>query len=307
MNKKIITIILALAVVSGWAQQKQSKIDYIAFSNIDKYITIDTATVRVWYALNALDIQDENTYIDWQILEIGRHSNKYYSYFVWESDSLATVDSRTNRSGRYSSNLLPRGRNGHGNWNELQYHLLIAELTEQREQNQTRLDSTESRRKKNEVQSRKIRTYNRELLREYEGYYDEPYPDQQWTLTQDTATVSGYHCQKATCRFHGRDFEAWFTPEVPVKFGPWKFGGLPGLIVKVYDTDHLYTFECTSVERVNRPMVRAKYSRRRPIKRETVLKFERKLNECPGRTLGIKDMEGNIITKTYPYEPLELE
>ena len=268
--------------MTGWAQQKQSKIDYIAFSNIDKYVTIDTATVRAWYALNALDIHDENTYIDWQILEIGRHCNKYYSYFVWESDSLCTVDSRTNRSGRYSSNLLPRGRNGHGNWNELQYHVLIAEKG-------------------------KIRTYNRELLREYEGYYDEPYPDQKWTLTQDTATISGYHCQKATCRFHGRDFEAWFTPEVPVKFGPWKFGGLPGLIVKVYDTYHLYTFDCTRVERVHQPMVRAKYSRRRPIKRETLLKFERKLNECPGRTLGIKDMEGNIITKTYPYEPLELE
>ena len=153
----------------------------------------------------------------------------------------------------------------------------------------------------------KIRTYNRERLPQYEGYYDEPYPSQQWTLTQDTATVSGYHCQKATCHYHGRDFEAWFTAEVPVKYGPWKFGGLPGLIVKVYDTDHLYTFECTSVERVNRPMVRSKYSTRRPIKRETVLKFERKINECPGRTLGWKDMEGNIITKTYPYEPLELE
>ena len=284
MNKKIITIILSLTVlcVVASAQQKQSKIAYISFSNIDKYVTIDTATVRVWYALNALDIQDENTYIDWQILEIGRHSNKYYSYFVWESDSLSTVDSRTNRSGCYSSNLLPRGRNGHGNWNELEYHVLIAE-------------------------NGKIRTYNRERLREYEGYYDEPYPDQQWTLTQDTATINGYHCQKATCHFHGRDFEAWFTPEVPVKYGPWKFGGLPGLIVKVYDTDHLYTFECTNVERVHQPMVRSKYSRRRPINRETVLKFERKVNECPGRTLGIKDMEGNIITKTYPYEPLELE
>ena len=80
-----------------------------------------------------------------------------------------------------------------------------------------------------------------------------------------------------------------------------------GRIIKVYDTDHLYTFECTNVERVHRPMVRAKYSNRRPIKRETVLKFERKLNECPGRTLGTKDTDGNIITKTYPYEPLELE
>ena len=284
MNRRIITIVLALAAICGGAsaQNKQAKIAYIAFSNIDKYITIDTATVRVWYALNALDINDENSYIDWQILEVGSHCTKYYSYFVWESDSLQTVDNRTNRSGRYSSKLLPRGRNGHGNWNELEYHVLIAE-------------------------DGKIRTYNRERLREYEGYYDEPYPDQQWTLTQDTATVSGYHCQKATCHFHGRDFEAWFTPEVPVKYGPWKFGGLPGLIVKVYDTERFYTFECTNVERVRRPMVRSKYPTRRPIKRETVLKFERKVNECPGRTIGIWDMEGNLITKTYPYEPLELE
>ena len=120
MNKRIISIFLVLAAMTAMAQQKQSKIAYIAFSNIDKYITIDTATVRVWYALNALDINDENSYIDWQILEVGSHCNKYYSYFVWESDSLQTVDYRTNRSGRFSSRLLPRGRNGHGNWNELE-------------------------------------------------------------------------------------------------------------------------------------------------------------------------------------------
>lgn len=264
------------------AQNKQSKIGYIAMSNTDNYVAIDTTTVRVWYALNALDIKDENTYIDWQILEVGRHCNKYYSYFVWESDSLRTADYKTNRSGNFSKKLLPRGRNGYGSWNELQYHVLIAE---------------------NGV----IRTYNRERLPEYEGYYDEPYPEMVWTLTQETATVGGFHCQKATCQYHGRDFEAWFTPEVPMKFGPWKFGGLPGLIVKVYDTDHYYTFECTNVERVNRPIVRSKYSSRWPIKREKVLKFERKINECPGKTLGWKDMDGNIIMKTYPYEPLELE
>ena len=284
MIKTFITTVLLFANINTlvYAQNKQSRIAYIAFSNIDNYITIDTAIVRVWYALNALDIRDENSYIDWQILEVGRCCNKYYSYFVWESDSLRTVDYRTNRSGNYSNKLLPRGRNGHGNWNELQYHVLIAE---------------------NGV----IRTYNRERLPEYEGYYDEPYPNQQWTLTQDTAIIGGYHCQKATCHYHGRDFEAWFTPEVPIKYGPWKFGGLPGLIVKVYDTGHLYTFECTNVEHVSQPMFRSKYARRRPIKRETVLKFERKINECPGRTLGWRDMDGNIISKTYPYEPLELE
>lgn len=278
----IVTIALLCTTFMLCAQNKQSKIGYVAMSNTDNYVVIDTATIRVWYALNALDIKDENTYIDWQILEVGRHSNKYYSYFVWESDSLRTADYKTNRSGNFSKKLLPRGRNGHGNWNELQYHVLIAE---------------------NGV----MRTYNRERLPQYEGYYDEHYPEMEWTLTQDTDTVGGYHCQKATCHYHGRDFEAWFTAEVPMKFGPWKFGGLPGLIVKVYDTDHYYTFECTNVERVSRPMVRSKYSSRKPIKRETVLKFERKINECPGKTLGWKDMDGNTITKTYPYEPLELE
>lgn len=265
-----------------FAQNKQSHIGYVAMSNIDNYLTFDTASIRVWYALNALNIKDESTYIDWQILEIGKHSNKYYSYFVWESDSLRTADLRTNKSGRFTNKFLPRGRNGKGNWNELQYHVLISEKGN-------------------------IRTYNRERLSQYEGYYDEPYPEQKWTLHTETATICGYHCQKATCRYHGRSFEAWFTSEVPVRFGPWKFGGLPGLIVKVYDTDRLYTFECTKVERTNRPMLRSPYSRRKPIKRETVLKFERKINENPAKTLGWKDLNGNPMSEVYPYEPLELE
>lgn len=282
MKRNLLLLLFAFSSCALFAQQKQSHIGYVAFSNIDKYVQFDTATIRVWYALNAQDIKDENTYIDWQILEIGKHSNKYYSYFVWESDSLRTVDLKANHSGNFSNKLLPRGRNGNGNWNELQYHVLIAEKGN-------------------------VRTYNRERLSQYEGYYDEPYADQKWTLTQDTATISGYHCQKATCHYHGRDFEAWFTTEVPVRYGPWKFGGLPGLIIKVYDTDHLYTFECTNVERANRPMVKSKYASRKPIKRETVLKFERKINENPSKTLGWKDLSGNPMSQVFPYEPLELE
>ena len=80
MNKRIITLIITLAAMTAWAQEKQSKIGYVAMSNIDNYITIDTAIIRVWYALNALDIRYENSYIDWQILEVGSHCNKYYSY-----------------------------------------------------------------------------------------------------------------------------------------------------------------------------------------------------------------------------------
>lgn len=56
-----------------------------------------------------------------------------------------------------------------------------------------------------------------------------------WELHPDTKEISGFQTQKATITFRGRNYTAWFTPEIPVKFGPWKFQGLPGLILEVYD------------------------------------------------------------------------
>ena len=44
------------------------------------------------------------------------------------------------------------------------------------------------------------------------------------------------------CNFRGRTYEAWFTTEIPVKDGPWKFHGLPGLILEVYDIQKHYSF-----------------------------------------------------------------
>ena len=70
-----------------------------------------------------------------------------------------------------------------------------------------------------------------------------------WQLSTDTATIGGYHAQKATTSFGGRDWVAWFAPELPYNDGPYKFNGLPGLIVKVYDTRNHYVFEMTSIEK----------------------------------------------------------
>ena len=68
-----------------------------------------------------------------------------------------------------------------------------------------------------------------------------------WQLTGDTATVCGYKSQKATCNFGGRSWVAWFAPELPYTDGPYKFNGLPGLIVKVGDTRNHYVFELLSI------------------------------------------------------------
>ena len=68
-----------------------------------------------------------------------------------------------------------------------------------------------------------------------------------WELLPDTMTIISYSCQKAVCNFKGRDYEVWFTPEIPRSEGPWKLHGLPGLILKAADSQGHYTFECTGL------------------------------------------------------------
>lgn len=77
-----------------------------------------------------------------------------------------------------------------------------------------------------------------------------------WTLLPDTATLIGYPCRKAVCRFKGRDYEAWYTPAVPRSEGPWKLHGLPGLILKASDSRQHFTFVCTGIRqnRDNQPI-----------------------------------------------------
>ena len=38
--------------------------------------------------------------------------------------------------------------------------------------------------------------------------------------------------------------------DIPVSDGPWKLGGLPGLILEAYDKGHQYTFTAVGLERV---------------------------------------------------------
>lgn len=68
-------------------------------------------------------------------------------------------------------------------------------------------------------------------------------------------TILGMSCTKATCRFAGRDYVAWFTTEIPINDGPYKFRGLPGLVVKLADSENEHVFELQAVKTVsNKPM-----------------------------------------------------
>ena len=73
---------------------------------------------------------------------------------------------------------------------------------------------------------------------------------QDWIILNDTSTILGYASQKAISHYRGRDWVAWFTPEIPLSEGPWKFYGLPGLITKIHDTKNHYSFELIGFQKV---------------------------------------------------------
>lgn len=69
-----------------------------------------------------------------------------------------------------------------------------------------------------------------------------------WQLETETKKISSFLVQKASTKFRGRTYEAWFTPEIPVPIGPWKFHGLPGLILEIYDIELGVQFLFHSIE-----------------------------------------------------------
>lgn len=115
--------------------------------------------------------------------------------------------------------------------------------------------------------------------------YQDSLNNQNWQLLDSTKEFLNYKCQKAECDFRGRHWTAWFTEEIPVNDGPWKFSGLPGLILEAYDTGMQYKFIIRSIEHNNKDLDFEKYLTKKYIKtnRTDFLKsMKRYLNDTPG-------------------------
>ena len=75
-----------------------------------------------------------------------------------------------------------------------------------------------------------------------------------WTLTDDTVTISGYLCKTATCQLHGRQWTARYSEDIPTTAGPWKLCGLPGLIVEAVSDDGIHRFTLTDLQHAAAPI-----------------------------------------------------
>ncbi len=79
-----------------------------------------------------------------------------------------------------------------------------------------------------------------------------------WNInTAETKIILKHKCHKATVDYAGRKYIAWFTTEIPFSNGPYKFIGLPGLIMKIRDTQNQHVFEIKRIEKVknNEPII----------------------------------------------------
>lgn len=69
---------------------------------------------------------------------------------------------------------------------------------------------------------------------EHEYRYREE-PKFSWKMSKKSKEILGFKVYLATTKYAGRNYEAYFAPEIPVQDGPYKFFGLPGLILEIFD------------------------------------------------------------------------
>ncbi|MDR1552253.1 MAG: GLPGLI family protein [Prevotellaceae bacterium] len=148
--------------------------------------------------------------------------------------------------------------------------------------------------------------------------YIEDFEIPKWTVHKETQKILSHPCRKATCRFRGRDYTAWYATDIPVSRGPYKFAGLPGLILKIADTENLYSFECIAMENSNEKIYKDKKKIEAvPVTRAEFISMEKRAYQNPKTTAGeaLKMLGFNFdeIKDRIPdnakvsYNPIELE
>jgi len=140
----------------------------------------------------------------------------------------------------------------------------------------------------------------------------------QWTITGEEKVILGYPSIRAIANYRGREWIAYFTPEIPISRGPWLLWGLPGLIVKAYDSENLFRFELVGFEQVaNVPIVLYTTSRDgnrfRQVSKAEFIRFERVRYDdftaffelMTGRPLSMQGRPERVHTDHIPIEPWE--
>ena len=250
---------------------------------IDSYNVLDTAKIVVTYRVIIVnDVGNRGDKVeDIQILEIGDRFSKTYSKLRFEADSIYT-------------SLRSRGAHATPSFRKNISSFVVY----------------------NHLPSQHLTVLHRLFGSPGVYYYIEPIPAINWQITNERKRILSYNSQKAVGTFRGRTYEAWFTPDIPIQIGPYKFGGLPGLILAIRDTQNHYVFTAISVERPTNvvPITFWRWRGRR-VPREEFLEIVRQAHSNPFQHLKergwalryIEGEEGDPRNHSFPFNPIELE
>lgn len=287
MNKRNLLSLLLLMIVIG----TKAQINVIDLDAVFHNDSIDQARLVAQYELKYVkDTTNEKQLLDplkeTLMLEIGQRVSKCYSYTFYLRDSVLTADYKAGAS----QETITQHAQAYG-YSSISYQIF-----------------------KNHPMG-KVTTIDRLATTNILCEEDNERPE--WQLHPDTMTVLSYPCHKATCRFKGRDYTAWYTMDIPVSDGPWKLHGLPGLIVKAEDSRGHFSFTCTGLEQVRnaKPILIHTKGREKLSRKELDKMYERFYSDpigfmeatSPNVKVNITDGHGNPIKKfSEPYNPIEI-
>ncbi len=286
MKKRFsLTALLALTALAMQAQIN------VSMGKTFRKDTIDQVVYRMQYEVDGcIDTLKKERFQETIMLEVGKRCSKFYSYTKYVADSVFAADIANNVSREV---MIEHSKQfGRSRLNEQTYKRFPAGRV-------TTLDEIAG-------------DINRLRCEEME---ERP----AWTLTTDTATILSYVCTRAQCLFKGREWTAWFTPDIPSSEGPWKLFGLPGLILKAADSEGHYSFLCTGIEQCHtyRPLL-FNGKDYEPVNRRAYNKIHERYyadpvgfitSSAPNVTITMSDDQGNRVKnpKNVPYNPLERE
>ena len=199
---------------------------------------LDHASMKCMYRATKLkDTLDVAFYEDLLILQIGPKVSKCFSYYTFQNDSLR----QTPEGKRQASELFNRA---------------LADFHKHRDRSRFLNSFPRSRTVTIVYKNHSAGAITvTDGLREDQVTYRDTLNAQQWTIVDSTREVLGYTCQQATADFRGRRWTAWFATDIPVSDGPWKLGGLPGLILEAYDEWQQHVFTAVGLERVKDELI----------------------------------------------------
>ncbi|MDC8102280.1 GLPGLI family protein [Chryseobacterium rhizosphaerae] len=139
------------------------------------------------------------------------------------------------------------------------------------------------------------KTYLKDRIGRDSYSYEEDRP-LNWKISSETTKIGEYKVQKAETDFAGRKWTAWFTTDLPYQDGPYKFGGLPGLIVKVEDDKGDYSFDLMKNFKIAEFPVLNQFGTPIKVKRTDFIKQQQKFKSDPAAFISQSGGQGGLAT-----------